>query len=277
MSDSGVLFGIGDFSRFAMLSVRMLRHYDQAGLLIPAEVDPSNGYRYYSPSQLRTAARIRALRDSGCGIAQIAQLLPLFDRTEELRAELGVHARSLEATAKQVASQQSLLESIISHLEERTMPITVQQRDFPAMRVLALRRVIAGYQAEGELWGEFAAFMQQPGSPKMSQFGSRWGATYFDPDYREADVDVAIWGEFVGEFAPQGDFQIIEFPAQRVAWATLVGPYEGTSAVCGEIGRWISENGYTPAGPMFNIMIVSPAQDPNPANWVTEVNYPIVA
>ena len=275
MSGSGVLFGIGDFSRFAMLSVRMLRHYDQEGLLVPIEVDPRTGYRFYSPNQLQLAARIRGLRDAGCGIAQIAALLPLFERPEELRAELAAHADRLTAAARQLADQQSLLESIIDHLEEKTMPVTVQERDFPALRVLALRRVIANYQAEGEMWGEFAAFMQTPGAPQMSQFIGRWGATYFDPDYREADVDVAIWGEFAGEFEPRGDFQILDFPAQRVAWATLVGPYEGSAAVGEDVGRWISENGHVPSGPMFNILIVSPAQDTNPANWVTEMNWPI--
>jgi len=61
------------------------------------------------------------------------------------------------------------------------------------------------------LWGEFDAFLRQPGAPQLSQFASRWGTTFFDPDYRESDVDIAIWGEFAGEFTPQGDFQIIEF------------------------------------------------------------------
>ena len=268
------LFGIGDFSRFTLLSVRMLRHYDQRGLLTPAEVDPYNGYRYYSPSQLRDAARIRVLRDVGCGIEQIAQLLPLFERTDELQAQLAVHAKSLDAAAQQIADQQSLLSTIIDQLKEHTMTIIVQSRDYPALRVLALRRKIPTYDSEGALWMDFSEFMQGSSAPDFSLFG-RWGATFFDPDYREEDIDVAIWGEYTGDFEPEGDFQIIEFPAQKVAWATLVGPYEGTAAVCEAIGTWISDNGFTPNGPMFNVNVVSPAQDPNPANWVTEINYPI--
>ena len=46
-------------------------------------------------------------------------------------------------------------------------------------------------------------------------------------------------------------------------------------AVGEEVGRWTSENGHVPSGPMFNVLIVSPAQDPNPANWVTEMSWPI--
>ena len=272
---SDYLFGIGDFSRFTMISVRMLRHYDQRGLLPPAYVEPSNGYRYYSPDQLQVAAQIRSLRDAGCGIEQIADLLPLFGRRAELRLALIAHESSLDAAAQHIAQQKSDLSTIINQLEENTMPITVQERQYPALRVLALRRIIANYQSEAALWGEFAQFLQQPGSPDMSLFAGRFGATYFDSDYRESDVDVAIWGEFTGTFERQADFQIIEFPAQKVAWATLVGPYEGTTAVCEAIGQWISEHGYSVCGTMFNVNIVSPAQDPDPANWITEVNYPI--
>ena len=48
------MFRIGEFSRLAMVSVRMLRHYDEIGLLTPNTVDPYTGYRYYSAGQLGT-------------------------------------------------------------------------------------------------------------------------------------------------------------------------------------------------------------------------------
>ena len=41
------MFRIGEFSRLAMVSVRMLRHYDEIGLLTPNTVDTYTGYRYY--------------------------------------------------------------------------------------------------------------------------------------------------------------------------------------------------------------------------------------
>jgi DNA-binding transcriptional MerR regulator len=36
---------IGDFARHGRVSIRMLRHYDAIGLLRPAQVDQSSGYR----------------------------------------------------------------------------------------------------------------------------------------------------------------------------------------------------------------------------------------
>lgn len=43
---------IGEFSKLSRVSVRMLRHYDEIGLLPPASIDSATGYRYYSEDQL---------------------------------------------------------------------------------------------------------------------------------------------------------------------------------------------------------------------------------
>ena len=63
------MFKIGEFSKLSRVSVRMLRHYDEVGLLAPSEVDSMTGYRYYSERQLITAGRIAALRALGFGLS----------------------------------------------------------------------------------------------------------------------------------------------------------------------------------------------------------------
>ncbi len=54
---------IGDFSKLSRISIRMLRHYNEIGLLIPESIDDFTGYRYYSEAQLPVANRITALKD----------------------------------------------------------------------------------------------------------------------------------------------------------------------------------------------------------------------
>lgn len=46
------MFKIGEFSKLSQVSVRMLRYYDEQGLLPPAKVDQETGYRFYHVSQL---------------------------------------------------------------------------------------------------------------------------------------------------------------------------------------------------------------------------------
>ena len=46
---------IGEFSKLSRISIRMLRHYDEIGILMLENVDNWTGYRYYSEAQLSIA------------------------------------------------------------------------------------------------------------------------------------------------------------------------------------------------------------------------------
>ena len=49
------MFRIGEFAQIAQVSGRLLRYYDQLGLLSPVRIDPQTGYRWYSAKQLPQA------------------------------------------------------------------------------------------------------------------------------------------------------------------------------------------------------------------------------
>ena len=69
------MFKIGEFSKLTQVSTRMLRYYDEMGLLKPAKIDSLTGYRMYSAEQISTLNRIIYLRDSGFNVAEIALVL----------------------------------------------------------------------------------------------------------------------------------------------------------------------------------------------------------
>ena len=52
------MFKIGDFSKLTKVTVKTLHHYDELGLLKPAQVDRFTSYRYYSADQLPRLNRI---------------------------------------------------------------------------------------------------------------------------------------------------------------------------------------------------------------------------
>ncbi|MFZ4895018.1 MerR family transcriptional regulator [Plantibacter sp. Mn2098] len=83
------MYTIGEFAALGRVSVRMLRHYDAIGLLRPASVDASSGYRHYEVTQLRTLLRIVELRDLGCSLDDAADVLAAprrWSTTEESRS-----------------------------------------------------------------------------------------------------------------------------------------------------------------------------------------------
>jgi DNA-binding transcriptional MerR regulator len=66
---------IGETARASGLSVSALRFYDREGVLVPALVDPENGYRWYTDRQIHQARLVAGLRRVGMPVAEIAAVL----------------------------------------------------------------------------------------------------------------------------------------------------------------------------------------------------------
>jgi DNA polymerase III subunit beta len=88
--------GIGEVARASGLSVSSLRFYDGAGVLVPAEVDPSTGYRRYADDQVRAARLIAGLRRVGMPVAEIARAVQDLGDPDSVRRRLDEHRRRLE-------------------------------------------------------------------------------------------------------------------------------------------------------------------------------------
>ena len=66
---------IGEFAQRTRLSPKGLRLYDELGLVVPARVDASNGYRHYSVGQVPAAQLVGLLRRLGMPLALISSVL----------------------------------------------------------------------------------------------------------------------------------------------------------------------------------------------------------
>lgn len=270
--DRQALLQIGVFSRLARLSVRMLRHYDEHGLLTPAEVDPVSGYRYYRPTQLAAAERIVRLRDAGFTVADMTALLPGFNDPSTMSAALAGHRVLLLQQQELLTGRLATLDRLIDELQETPMTIDVRTITLPAMTIAALRDVIGSYAEEHELWQRL---MPQLMSADHQPFGMA-GATFYDEDYQDTDVDVEVWVQLPRPFTPAGPVTCRQVDEQQVLMATLEGSYDDMPAVTAALGAQVAARDLR-VGPMFNIYRVGPAQDPNPQAWVTDVCLPIEA
>lgn len=69
------VLSIGQFARLTGLSIGALRHYDELGLLVPAEVDRATSYRRYRRAQLERARSIARLRELDLPLDEMAAVL----------------------------------------------------------------------------------------------------------------------------------------------------------------------------------------------------------
>src|SRR6185295_23327 len=136
--DKDPLLTIGVFARRSRLSMKALRLYDKLGLLIPADVDPDNGYRRYRESQLTTARLIVMLRRLDMPLTQVADIISTPG--PEAAERLSTYWNEFE---KRVAGQRELASHLRSRLSGSEEPLgypDVIVRDVPEQLVLVEQR-----------------------------------------------------------------------------------------------------------------------------------------
>lgn len=183
---------VGELARRAGLSVRTLHHYDEIGLLQPAERTAS-GHRLYGPAEVRRLHQIASLRQVGLSLDAIAACLDrdgaTLERTldmqiERLREEMARQERLcglLERLRGRLAhggvGVEELTETIALtvRIESYYTPEQLQRLDRRARETPPGR--MEGAQAEWtDLFAAFAEAMARgadPGSPEVTELARR--------------------------------------------------------------------------------------------------------
>lgn len=266
---------IGEFSKLSRISIRMLRRYDEVGLLAPERIDGFTGYRWYSEYQLLTANRITALKNMGFGLAAISEVLECWDDPEALERCLRVKRAEARGALEEAERRVRLLDTALERLrkDEANMKYDVTVKTIPERTVASVRQVIPNYDREGDLWHIFcqetAGMNIQDGDPVLCT------AIYYDGEYKESDVDVEIQKTVKGSYPGTEHVRFKTLPAVQVASATFRGSYSQIGEVNEAVAAWVRENGWAFDGRFFNIYHVSPHETRNPEEFLTEVCYPV--
>lgn len=121
---------IGEIASRAGVSRRMLRHWEREGLLVPALVDPGNGYRRYYGSQLGRVRAIAELRDLGFSLGEIRRLLdPRIAQSgleELLSRQANVLREQIAVASTRLAKIRLRLDAIREASEEIAMNLSIE-------------------------------------------------------------------------------------------------------------------------------------------------------
>jgi DNA-binding transcriptional MerR regulator len=269
---------IGDFARHGRVSIRMLRHYDAIGLLRPAHVDQSSGYRFYKAAQLSRLNRIVALKDLGFTLQQVQAIIDENVSTEELRGMLRLRRAELEAALAETASGLVQVEARLRSIEnEGSMPQEdVIIRHLPAIRLAELSGTAASFSPgdTGPLIGRlFDELCRRLGSAGITPTGPR--TVYFEtPGEGEYGIVVHA-GLPVSPGVIEGqDFQVVSLPpVERAATIVHRGMIHGFLGTSQLLVRWVDAHGYRFDGHAREVTLNS---SENPDEWVAELQAPVV-
>jgi len=107
---------IGEAARASGVSAKMIRHYEQMGL-VPAAQRTESGYRQYEPNDVHTLRFIRHSRDLGFSLTETAELLGLWQNRQrpsrQVKALAEAHIQELEQKAAELLAMKAALEHLV--------------------------------------------------------------------------------------------------------------------------------------------------------------------
>ncbi|RWC00300.1 MAG: Cu(I)-responsive transcriptional regulator [Mesorhizobium sp.] len=108
---------IGDVSQESGVSSKMIRYYEQIGLIPPAHRTES-GYRVYRDSDVHTLRFIRRARDLGFSVNQLAELLALWSDHGRASADVKRIAREHIAELERKIQELQAMKDALKYLAE---------------------------------------------------------------------------------------------------------------------------------------------------------------
>lgn len=270
------MYTIGEFSKINFVTTKALRHYDEIGLLKPAETDRFTGYRSYSSAQLPRINQILILKQLGCSLAEIAAMLDSSDANDTRRV-LEAKQREVSQNIKEEQHRLRLIENFLNDKKGEFMnhQYTALIKALPGATVASMRTIIASYD-------ELFHLMPKVLGPEMERLGCICAKpdycfnVYHYDEYKETDIDVELC-QAVTE--PKQNSQLVTFkvlPLVETAVTLLhKGPYSTLRDAYLFAMQYIENNGYKLCGHPRESYIDGIWNKENEEEWLTELQFPV--
>jgi effector-binding domain-containing protein len=263
-----VRLSIGEFSLVTQLSIKSLRLYHEKELLIPADVDPQTGYRYYDDINYETARSIRILKEFDFSLAEIGELLQDCaddgELLQQLEAKLAGIARKVERYDAISSSIRSILESERESAMESHGKFEIEETDLETI-LIAAHRMRGAYATIGQGLGLVCrkAGRHVNGKPM---------GLFHDDEYKEDDADFEACVP-VRKGDSKDGVVVRELPGGRCVTLVHAGSYETLRESYRRLFAYVSDQGYQIMRPTREVYRKGPGMilKGNPKNYLTEI------
>ena len=266
------MYKIGDFSKMAQVTTRMLKYYEQCGLIEPVKIEQSSGYRYYGVEQLIPVSKIRTYLDMGFSTAEIKEMLNAGDNTERFDRKMEELRKEFEENRRKMALLSFYREAVKNREFNQKYRVTVKNIE---TRLVASKRFVLPdvFDLPKEWRGHYEA-VRRSGS-KIVPFPN--GLTRFhDEEYRLENNDVELM-LFIEKKGTESDgFIYGTLGGFRAVSVIHNGRYEFLNEAYAFAYRWIALNGYQNAGDPMEAYLKSVYDTEDEERFITELLIPVI-
>jgi DNA-binding transcriptional MerR regulator/effector-binding domain-containing protein len=262
------MFRIGELSRMTSLTIKTIRLYDEKGLLPPAHVDPTTGYRYYDTESVERARIISELRKLDFSLRDIAEICS-YDEETDILSHLERQRARIEQQVAKYRDMRHSIETIIRQHKEASIMIRENEPQVEEKQIGPL--LIAGIRTRGRyvdcgpLFGKIARAMGRNAcGPPFN--------LYYDGEYKEDDADFEACFP-IKKLEERKGISARELEGGRCVSLVHLGPYSELGRSYEKLFAHIHEAGLEVRLPLREHYIKGPGMifRGNPDNYVTEL------
>lgn len=267
-------YQIGDFSIISRLSVKTLRYYHECGLLEPAFIDETSGYRYYDQNCLERVKIINKLKELDFPLREIKEILEHCQDDSELISYTIKKSEEIQEKIERYNQIQKKLAVFIQQTrqvgeEKIQLSSEIIIKEIPEMLIASIRfkgKYQDISQAFNNLFKNYGRYCC--GAPF---------SLYYDNDYKEDDAEIeacipvrtAVENEVV---------QCRRLPGGKGATVIHKGPYENLGQSYQLLLDYFNENQRQMQIPYREVYLKGPGMilSRSPKKFVTEIQMLLV-
>lgn len=275
-----MIFQIGEFSKIAQVSGRLLRYYDQRGLLTPAYTDPETGYRYYTAKQLPHLNRILALKELGLTLEQIKRLLQDDISADEIRGMLALKKAQVEQTLLEEMARIKYIESRIEQIDRdgKLDNYDIVLKSIPPQKYLSMRHIFSDL-TEVQLLG-VQLYKQLPAKVGRTHIQNIMVVIHsetWEDDNLDMEIGFLVADDVDEETVDVGDATMTLHqlpPMPSMLTLVRVGRPSLGHGNYSALGDWVNANGYQFSGAGREVFFQFPFPD-REHEAIAEIQFPV--
>jgi DNA-binding transcriptional MerR regulator len=264
-------FSIGEFSRATHLTVKTLRHYHEAGLLVPASVDPRTGYRRYTAEQISLAQIIRRFRGLNMPVREIHAVVASPDPA--MRTELiATHLRRLEA---ELSRTQDAVASLRDILEHPAKDLRIERRRIERAPAAAIRESVRAKDALSWFLGAMAELSATVRTQHLAPTGAP-GGIFANSLFSHGRGEATLFIPCEGTVRPTARVSGCVIPQTEIAALVHEGAYSNVDMTYGALASYVARHAVPLQGPIREYYLCGPEDTADETAWRTEIGWPIL-
>lgn len=266
------IYRIGEFSKIVGMTTKTLRYYDDEGILTPSYRNKANGYRLYSPEDIKKAEIVAEMRNFGFTISEMKDALRNIrdddDFIDYLDEKIIITKGLIERHQQLISKIELYLENhAVTYMATLNPTLIVTETELPSINIASIR-----FQGQ---YHEIGLYFEKLYRIVQNKTDGLPITCYHSLEFCEiADIEVCVP---VSKKIKSSEVITRKIPCSRALHIKYIGEYSGLKLAYRALFDYANKNDLIYHAPIIEIYQkgYGTTMAGNPARYETDIYLPL--